>query len=318
MAEHIDQLSEEFLEHRDRFNTQFALAKRARPRLESKNFSDNLRMYVAPLVLSFPKEHRSKALCELYELALELTALELFGSSEAVAFVWEKLLLDGSAMLIQEPGSVVAALTNAAYNLERESKADVQFWSQKMTSSLSLCRSPYEWLGAAQVLAWVSGMAHFRASACELAKELPENLVEVLVPRWDKVREDPWWPRRNGASKIQRVHQVGAFSGFGGTFSVPPEVVAAGGNQFLVSDGREEWLLSCDGFGATLKRVVDFEYEEAASPKISVSESGDITWQGETFSYPELNPVLSFDATGQVLAVTSRLSHKVHVFLLAV
>ena len=156
----------------------------------------------------------------------------------------------------------------------------------------------------------------YKRQACGLAKELPEDLVEALVPRWDMVREDPWWPRRNGESKIQRVHQVGAFSGFGGTFSVPPEVVAAGFNQFLVSDGREEWLLSCDGFGATLKRVVDFEYEEAVSPKVSVTESGEIVWQGETFSNPELNPVLSFDATGQVLAVTSGLSHKVHLFLL--
>ena len=98
---------------------------------------------------------------------------------------------------------------------------------------------------------------------------------------------------------------------------MPPEVAAAGLNQFLVSDGSEEWLLSCDGFGATLKRVVDFEYEEADSPKVKVSENGDVTWKNETVSFPELHSVSSFDTTGQVLAVTTALSHKIHLFLLA-
>ena len=86
------------------------------------------------------------------------------------------------------------------------------------------CSGFEQWLDLAKLLSWVSGMAHFQTSALSLAETLPESLAEKVVPRWDKVKADPWWARRPQPGKMIRVHQVGGFIGFGGVFRKPPEV----------------------------------------------------------------------------------------------
>lgn len=311
----MDCLQEHLLGDRDRYNTLFALARRARPRLCQEQFVFNLREYLAPLVQVTAQAGRQELVSFAYELLLELTGVELFSRSEAVRRLWLEVLPHCSDIVGQAPGRVIPSLTNACYNLERERGADWAFWLDKMKGCCQRSAGWEQWLEVGQVLAWVSGLAHYRQSATELAASLPSELVGQLVPRWDKVRGDPWWPRRPASGKLVRAHQLGDFVGFGGPFRRPPELVSAGSNKFLVSDGLEEWLLSCDGFGATLKRVKEFPLEETEQNDFQVSQDGIITFEGQEFAHPELSPVASFDVSGSVLAVTSAFSHRVHIFI---
>ena len=112
-----------------------------------------------------------------------------------------------------------------------------------------------------------------------------------------------------------RVHKVGGFVGFGGVFRRPPEVMAAGEDRFLVSDGTDDWLLFCDGFGATLKKAVDFALCDPQPSQMRVNDSGEVLWDGQRATVPEIAPVGSYDATGHLVAVAGKFSHHVHVLL---
>lgn len=311
MADSLELLQRELLAERDRYNTLYAVARRARPRLEAGLFEHNLKRYLAPLL-----HQPSTALTpELYEVVLELTGVELFDRSPAVRALWEELLPKAGPLLTTAPGRTVACLTNAVYNLESEPGADWRFWLSRMEKSLSVCQNGEMWLQVAQVLAWVAGMAHYRESAQELAARLPAEVTEALIPRWDRVSHDPWWPRRPQDTGLIPVHTVGGFLGFGGPFRKPPEVITAAAERFLVSDGANDWMLYSDGFGATLKRVHDVDLQDGEAQKVTVSDGGEIEWAGKRFSFPELGPVSGFAVSGQLLAVTGALTHKVSVFL---
>jgi hypothetical protein len=315
MAVELDPLQVELLGQRERYNTLYALAKRARPRLEQERFKHNLFTFAKPLISAAKPDARARLVSVLYELTLELTGVELFARSEAVRAVWVELLPSAPELVVESPEVAIASLTNAAYNLEQEPGADWPFWFQQMSQIAPACESLQQWLELAQLMSWVSGMAHYQSSALELAKRLPESLTEKVVPRWDKVKSDPWWARRPEPGQMIRVHRVGGFVGYGGVFRRPPEIVAAGKNRFLVSDWTDDWLLFCDGFGATLKRVVDFALEDLEPTDIRVQKSGEILWAGERAEVPEAVPVSSFDSTGLVVAVAGKLSHDIHIML---
>lgn len=315
MAVAVDPFQTALLASRERYNTLYALAKRARPRLESERFKHNLLTFCAPLIQETQPVHRERITDALYTQALELTGVELFSRSDAVRAVWAELLCSAPSLVAEDPERVIPSLTNAAYQLEMEPGVDWCFWFRRMKELASLVESAGQWLSVAQVLAWVSGMAHYRSSAMALTETLPSELVEKVIPRWDKVKHDPWWPRRPEPGCMAKVHRVGGFAGFGGPFRRPPEVVTAGENTFLVSDLADDWVLFCDGFGATLKRVADFQPQEVASQDMRVNSSGEVLWSGERAFLPEAAPVGSFDVSGQVLAVTGRLSHYIYILL---
>lgn len=315
MANQLNVLKEPLLGSRERFNTLFALAKRARPRLQEERFRHNLARFAVPLVAEAGCQDAEPLVSALYEVILELTGLELFERSDAVKLLWTDLLPAAIPLISSSPNQVIPRLTNAAYNLERESGADWVFWLKEMARCCPRCETAKQWMQAGQILSWVSGMAHFRESVLELAEELPPELVESLVPRWDRVKKDPWWSRRPQPGQVSKVHRLGAFVGYGGQFRKPPELVVAGPSQFLVSDGTDDWLLSCDGFGATLKRVFEFQMISVKQSELTLTTKGDIQWLGKKFSFPELGPVASYDVSGSVLACTSLLSHHIHIFL---
>ena len=82
-----------------------------------------------------------------------------------------------------------------------------------------------------------------------------------------------------------------------------------------MSDGQKEWLLCCDGFGTTLQPFCDDQLAESPKGHFEVEPHGKILWQNKAFLFPELSPIASFDVSGDVLAVTSTLSHSVFLFV---
>jgi hypothetical protein len=304
----------ELLSRRERYNTLYALARRARPRLDAEQLKHNLQTLVAPILQSLPSEQAGPLVEPLYDLCLELTGQDLFARSPAVQEVWRRLLPQAAVELCQEPHLLVAALTNAAYNLEREETTRLDSWFAIMESSRVFCQEPRRWLEVAQIGAWRCGMAHLRESAIALGNRLPEELRQQLFPDWERETLDPWHGLRKSYPAPAIIRRVGAFLGFGGRFRQPPWVAYAGVGRFLVEDGSESWLLSVDAFGATLKAATA-EIFDSARADVSVDARGDLCWGGQRARFDELAPVRSWAASEHILAVTSDHSHQVFLVL---
>jgi hypothetical protein len=319
MEPRVAAFEEELNQRKERYNTVFAMARRSRPGLDGELFKHNLRTLVAPILAEMNAELGKPLVEPLYDLCLELTGNDLFRRSPAVLEVWQRLLPQAVQELVEAPSLLPAALTNAAYNLEREETAHLDFWVGKMERCRGLCGGAGRWLQVGQIMAWRCGMAHYRESAIALGNSLPEGLREGLRhdlwPDWEQDIADPWHALRlaeNGTPSI--IRRVGSFQGFGGRFRQPPWVAYAGSGRFLVEDGTESWILSADAFGATLKPGTA-EILDSARADLKASAKGKVQWGQQSLDLPELGPVRSSAASQHVLAVTSEHSHQLFLIL---
>jgi hypothetical protein len=272
----------------------------------------HLRTLVAPILAPLPAEQARPLVEPLYDLCLELSGSDLFRRSPAVVEVWTRLLPQAGAELAQEPRLLPAALSNAAYNMEREESAQVEAWLLRMELCRPVCRSARQWLQAGQVASWLHGMAHYRDSAIAVGNSLPVALRAELCPHWEQVVADPWFGMRDAAAP-RVIGKVGSFLGFGGRFRQPPWVAYAGDDRFLVEDGGESWILCADAFGATLK-AGSAEIRDSARPDVQLLGSGSLKWAGQSVNMGEIAPVRSSATSPHIMAATSDLSH--HVFLI--
>lgn len=313
MEPRVAYFEQELADRRERYNAAYAMARRLRPRLDGELFTHNLRTLVAPILAELDPDFGRPVVEPLYDLCLELTGADLFGRSPAVSEVWKRLLPQAGSELVESPRRLAAALTNAAYNMEREELVHLDAWFSKMESCRSLCSGAEQWMQVGQVLSWRYGMAHFRESAIAVGESLPPELRESLWPNWDREVSDPWHGLRAAYKKPGVVRRLGAFLGFGGKFRQPPWVAHAGDGLFLVEDGTESWLLCADAHGATLKRGSG-ELSEDGRPDVVAHPNGKVEWDGQSLELPELSPLKSQATSSDLLAVTSELSH--HVFLI--
>lgn len=319
MATGVAFFKRQLAEKRDRYNTLFALARRVRPRLDGELFAQNLRSLVAPIVAAgvHQSERGGEALVDsLYEVCLELTGSDLFRRSPAAFAVWARLLPASGSFLLDEPQTLPSALTNAAYNIESEPGGNWQRWIEGMLHLRPHARTVKEWLELGQVLAWTSGLAYFRESALQLATSLDRTLLEGIYPNFSVLYNDAWAPLRPEPGRFELVCQVGAFTGFGGKFPLPPIASAVSGGRFVILDGTREWILSCDGFGHTLKSGVDYEEVESDPELEWDGQTGMVRWRGAELKLPHLTPLSSVSASGDVVVVTSERSHRLSLLLL--
>ena len=292
----------------------FTLARRVRPRLDAERFSHNLRTLLAPVVAGNPAQHARGAIEPLYELCLSLTASEQFQRSPALLEVWSRLLPRVGVELVEKPGELAAALSNAAYNLERHDGVDVAQWLSKMESLRSLCPTPEVWLGVGQILAWLCGMAHYREQAVTLGQRLSPELRKVLHRSWDEIAADPWFGCRPTDGRPRVIRQVGSFLGFGGKFRQPPWVAYCGDGRFLVEDGRDSWVLSSDVFGSTLKPGTA-EIVEDARDDVVIDYQGELRWGEVKHSFSQLGRIRSQATSDDLLLLSLEDSHRLVLIL---
>ena len=318
MAKGVDFFKGQLAEQRERYNTLFALARRVRPRLDGELFSQNLRSLVAPIVAAGVEdgEEGGEVLVDsLYETCLELTGSDLFARSPASFAVWARLLPASGGYLLDEPQKLPAALTNAAYNIESEPGGDWSRWLDSMLHLRPYTQSATEWLQLGQVLSWTCGLAYFRESALHLAKTLKPQLLEPLYENFSSLQDDVWAPVRPAKGELALIRQVGAFVGFGGKFRLPPLVASVDEGRFVVLDGTDEWVLSCDGFGSTLKSGVEYT-ELPPDPELQCDfNKGRVQWRGLTADLEHLAPLSSAAASGDAVVVTSERSHRLSLLL---
>jgi hypothetical protein len=325
---------------RAEFNAQFAEARRRYPELDAEAFAGFLQTAADPVVRAVASalpERGVEAVRAIYDAALELVGQRIVGPCARRPFVeegWKRVLPAAASLLATSPAGVVAAVSNALHRLGTTAGARPAQWIEEMERLAPRCREVDSLLKLGQVAAWRAGLAHFRQGAIAAADTVPETLALAAVgapasARWADVRQrllaNPWFDPSNPedqliAAPVRVAAQVGAFRGFGGLFTKPPRVTAAG-EHFLVCSGEEGWLLTADAFGATFHRAtVD---ESATAQRSSGLPSGleiagsKIAWQGNRFEIPALGELTSAAANAATLAVTSSLTHSVVLVALA-
>jgi hypothetical protein len=279
---------------------------------------------------SMPKA--SDAAGALYDVALELFAQNLLGPetrSPAVADLWQRVLPLLARWLADDPRGVAAAVSNILFNLEQEDAGVAARWTERVAVISAACDSAPALLDAAQVLAWRSGMAHYRDGALARWRGLPEgakfatlglpsDTPDLSVSDLERGLANPWWlPAIDGGEspeEIRLVARVGGFQGVDGPFIRPPQVACSNG-LLLAFDREGCWSIHADSFGATLKHAgtCQPDHTDLPSAAFAVSASGQVRRGTLAATIPALRDATSCASTESTLAVTLRHSHQVHL-----
>jgi len=231
---------------------------------------------IAKSVAAVAPERTAQVILAAYDMALALVAQGLAGPnarSSAVESVWVLLAPHYARLISDSPVEVLGALTNAAINLAKVPGARVEEWLKEMQRLAAHIDSVQRLHAVGQIVAWRSGLAHFREGALQAADNLPEPLALLAlhadVGTWQEVREayraTPWWsPDAKRREAARHGVDVGAFAGFGGTFAQPPEVRATAQGFVTRSTDRFQFLIA-DVFGAVLLPANEAEFSQAHS-----------------------------------------------------
>jgi hypothetical protein len=325
-------MSEALERGRSKYNARFAAARMAGANVDGDSFLIHLGNAVTPVVEAVHAhmpERVGVVLDTLYDVSLELFGSSLLGpknKSPAVGGVWSQVLPTIPNLVIRDPKTVAAALSNAAYNIGRTAGARPDEWLALMRRVAAQCENVDELLNVGKVAAWRAGMPHYRGGAISAARSLRPALVAELlgVPAelvgavLERMAADPWLVPAAAVDPPQltnprRVAVVGAFRGFGGEFLRPPTVSATAGSIF-VTDGEGTWRLICDCFGRLLLRHDRPPRADPPHPDVRVSPEGVVQWGTGRASFPRwAGDVAGYACDGQTLAVTLRTSHQVQL-----
>jgi len=328
-------LAESLSRNRERFNSLFARAVQRNAGLDPDDFGQFVRGPLQTIVdgvdALFPE--RSVLVAEkLIEICLTLFSQGQLGSQSRVPLLpalWQHLLPILPTLVAKNPRQVVGALSNAALNIGLEEPAAGTRWLKRLHSMAPLFQTLEQLLDASLVLAWRAGLPHYRESALEHWRKLPDGLKSVSMgidpgepapspAAFESALANPWHPPhlagRETGLKLGVVGKVGRFRGLGGEFAEPP-LVAASGDTIIAYDGEGSWNLWADYFGITLRRVpqgVD-NSNNRQQGGLSIDKAGTISSGSLRLPFPPLAGWSSFASTSTTLAVTLPHSHAVYV-----
>jgi hypothetical protein len=297
--------------HRAACNARFAAARRLWPRLDAGDFSLFLRDQLSPLAQSLDGLESYAALNQAYDLGLQLVAEKLAGPSAAstdINALWVNVFPKIAPLIAKAPRRILGSLSNAVHHLSSTPDTRPDHWRNRLLELAPRCKDVDELLVVAQVLAWRSGLSHFRAASLAAADTLASDLALALLEapvgeNWPQVRDahlsDPWFGYHSPNGMNRRI---GMFRGYGGLFLTPP-LVTRSDTQILVRSGDESWILVADAFGATFHRASPEEIHRADPVAIPSVES----------PLPEGHRATSGVMLGATYAVTSAQSHSIWV-----
>lgn len=256
---------------RTQFNQRVVEARRRHPALDTTVFGEFLMSTVAPLVEAVALTNASRAPAAAmagFDFALELTGLNLVGAgarSRWVGAAWAELAPALAHLIASCPADVLGLVSNAVIHVESIPGARPGQWLAEMTAAAAGLTSVPELQAAGQVVAWRSGVAHFRLGAIEAADLLPDSVAARLMGAegmaWGALKAqllaDPWWtPAARAAGGVE----FGAFTGLGGQFPEPP-AVSPHPDGFSVRCGGRYYLLVADAWGAVLHASTAGEFD---------------------------------------------------------
>ncbi len=262
---------------RRQFNARVEEAKRRAPGFDAAGFAAFLQQQVDGVVAAVhaaaPTRMTAVALAA-YDVAISLCLHGLAGPAARTPLLnqaWSQLFPLLAARIAEQPQEVLGAMSNAVVHLGGVDGARGDEWLDLMVQLAPGAATGAQLLDLGKVLAWRSGLAHFRAGALQAADNLPPALqLAALGAPADgsasglraALASDPW-----ASSQPRRVDgwQLGAFTGFGGRFSQPPELRLSSAG-FLVRSGTRHFLAIADAFGAVLLPATADEFAAGALP----------------------------------------------------
>lgn len=308
---------------RRQFNARVEEAKRRSPSFDAAGFAAFLQQQVDGVVVAVngaaPSRLTAVALAA-YDVALSLCLHGLAGPAGRAPLLnqaWSRLFPLLADRIAEQPQEVLGALSNAIVHLGGVDGARGDEWLDLMAQLAPRAGTVEQLLDLGKVLAWRAGLAHFRAGALLAADGLPPALQRAALGAptdgsWSALRaalaSDPW-----ASSQARRVNgwQLGAFTGFGGRFSQPPELRLSPAG-FLVRSGTRHFLAIADAFGAVLLPATADEFAAGALPPPPVAPQR----RGTTLAFADRELVLDLPSEGlqlaadaHTLAISSPYSH---------
>lgn len=315
---------------RPQFNARVADAKRRTPGFAPEAFAAFLERGVDGVVAAVdavaPARTAAVALAA-FDAALVLVAHGVAGPasrSPLVDRLWIEVLPLLAPRIADAPDEVLGALSNAAVHLAGIAGVRGDAWIAHMAAVAPGAVSIAQLLDLGKVLAWRCGAAHFRAGALAAAEALPPALALAAVgapahAAWPEVHAaflaDPWWcPGTEGRTH----HEVGAFTGFGGTFAQPPELRAAP-DGFWLRSGQRHHLVVADAWGAVVLPASADDFEACAPlarPTSPVVQGSRLVFVRRAVDLDLPAEGLQVGANDDTVAVASPYSHAVRLFAL--
>lgn len=256
---------------REAYNDRVAEARHRFPALNTEKFGHFVAHCLDPVAVVLAPERRNYFVTAAYDIGLELVGRDLYGAhsrGQLLETFWQKTLPALANNLPAQPGALISALINALLNLHAQN-ARAEQWLQ-LLAQYGAQVAPEQLCDVGVLVAWRAGAVQFRSSALRIAMEVPHlarpllNLAksQSLEAAVSLLTRDPWLlaPAHVGAAQ----RNVGAFSGFGGSFSQPP-LVRATEDGFIVESGDRYFLLLADCFGEVLlpAQAADFAAADA-------------------------------------------------------
>lgn len=329
-------LAEALKRGRDRFNTKFAYARHRFPALDGEAVKEHLRVTVAPIataVHTIAADRLDAVVDALYDLSLELLGGGFLAAESrypTLLRAWREMLPRLPHLIAREPARVAGAITNAVYNLSTTATARPTFWIDAMTQLGRDCVDAQAFLEAGKVVAWRSGLAHYREGALAACLNLEAGLARAALglPAAGtappatiiaRLQQDPWLaPAAAGQpvdqeKRLRVVAVVGAFRGFGGVFVEPPKVLLSNG-EWLAYDRENCWKVTVDLFGATFHRIGN---KPPASDRptgfdFKIDRGGRVMKATHAVTFADLADSTSSAATDTTIAVTLPRSHSIY------
>jgi hypothetical protein len=340
----VEALSLALDRNRAHYNALFAEARQRNAGLEGKDVLEHLTQRIAPIFRALPpalsEEAQDRVLEALYRASLELIILGLLGnhSKGSINAVWESLLPSAAHLIALAPRRVVAALSNAAFNLDQAPSARAAEWLERMLAVIVHCFDIETLIATGQVAAWRAGMPQFRSGALALCPTLPPSVLRTVldapgtqispfaegtVPAADAsverlMRKRFAYSNADTRSLIS-VARLGGFTGFGGQFITPPQLTVIEGS-LIAHDHESAWEIHADVFGALLLRRQSLPHEWKTirnEQPVTIDPDGRVHWGDLSSLFPELAGAVHFAWDAELLAIVPPRSHYIHLIAVA-
>jgi hypothetical protein len=259
----------------------------------------------------------------LFSLALPAIPMGMIGERAATPFeeALVALLPRLGEHLRGAPHRVVPAAGNGYLRMWRErGEPTARWWLEGLAHAAPIAATHEQLLAAGVVLAWRAGLAEARTAALDHLAAMPVPLREALTGATqidpDPLRRFVRLGSRAPLGPLGCLARVGAFSGFGGDFRLPPVVRAVDGH-LLATDGVNVRVLHADVFGVRLRSAAlaaasVLEAGSGAEP-VSADPAGRVRWGELEVRDAALRGATSAAVAEGVVAVTVADSHAVLV-----
>ncbi len=305
---------------RTRFNAQVAEARHRYPGFDTAAFAGFLRDTLAPLAEAVAPERIGAVVLAGFALGLQLVGQGLAGPGARDGIVdraWRAGAAPLAPLIGSAPQETLGVLSHALLQLGRWPGVRRETWLQRLLELAPQVENIAVLRALGQVLAWRAGMAHYRDGALRAAEGLPPALASAALgdpampaaTLLERYRADPWW-RADGP--VYEGLEAGGFSGFGGSFAVPPEV-RAGARDFVVRSGERCHALLADVHGAVLigAETAEFEAAPAGASALPPRAQHALDAAGAKLGLPTEG--LRFALSAHTLAVSSPYSHLIRL-----